>query len=163
MGILIGNDATLLRERFKEMAHLLGIECLYCEIIPATKRYDTHIELNANYKDPIPLDIIFEEYPNQKTLKKLGWFSEDSENKPLLAQLPYDTPGLQSGCLLLIPAAINGEYKPFRITEVSNGMVFPDCFYVKLAPEFRSKLDNTLDKDYEENNFNYLSGDDGTR
>lgn len=163
MGQLIGNDSTLLRKMFKEVAKLLGVECLYCEIKDSTKKYDVHGGLEGYYKDPIPMDIIFEENPRQKTLKRLGWFSEDSENKPIIAQLPYDAPGLQRGCLLLIPAAINGEYKPFRITEISNGIVYPDSFYVKLAPEFEMRNPDMLDKDYDENSFNYLSGDDGTR
>lgn len=163
MGTLIQSDATSLRQNFKEMAHLLGVEVLYCELIDATKRYGIHTDLNANYKDPIRMDIIFEEYPKQKTLKMLGWFSEDSEDKPIIAHLPYDTPGLQKGCLLLIPAAINGEYKPFRITEISNGMIFPDCFYVKLAPEFESRIENMTHTSYVQDAFTFLRGEDGTR
>ena len=161
MGILIGKDAAYFQHAFKEMAHLIGIECRYQYII--NKQIDSSSEIDGNFSEPIPMDIILEDYPAQKTLKRLGWLSVDSEDKPIIAMLPISTPNLQRGCRILIRGAIAGDWKTFRITEISNIMVVPESFTVKLAPEFDSLLQGDLHKNYARKNMNYVTNEeDGT-
>lgn len=161
MGTLIQKDAKLFRGWFKEMAKLIGIRVLY-QYMHTDKSFDVHGALKGTYSDPENLDIIFIEYPDQKTLKKLGWYSEDKEQRPIMAQLPYDTPNLQSGCRILIPYGVTEvDYKTFRITEIKTIPTMPDSYYVKLAPEFASIFSETL-SDYSDSDFNMISGEDGT-
>lgn len=65
---------------FKEMAKLRGIEVRY-QYLYSNLDYSIHTELKGSYSEPIAMNIIFEEYPRQSTLKRLGWFSEDLEQK----------------------------------------------------------------------------------
>lgn len=161
MGILVGNDASYFQSAFKEMAALIGINCRYQFIV--NKQIDSSSEIEGDFSDPISMDIILDNYPQQKTLRRLGWFSEDSEDKPIIACLPIDTPNLQRGCRILIKGALVGDWKTFRITSISNIMLFPESFTVKLAPEFESLMQTNLHKDYARKNTNYIvCGDEGT-
>lgn len=70
-GILINGDAKLHRLYFKEMVRLLGIECTYRAPRPG-KTYDQNGELLAPYYPDVQVGCIFQEHPDQKTLKKMG-------------------------------------------------------------------------------------------
>lgn len=157
MGILIGDDMLLKREQFKEAAHLIGIPAKYQYFLD--KHYTSHTEVKGTFSEPEDLDIIFEEHPPQKTLKTLGWYSEDKENRPMIAHLPFDTKNLEFGCRLLLPHGITGQYKVFKITEISTIMIYPDRYFVKLAPEYMSDVQEQQ-HDYTRTNSNFLEDDD---
>lgn len=53
------------------MTKLLGINCIY-KAPRNSKEYDEHGELKALYYDPELVGCIFQEHPDQKTLKKMG-------------------------------------------------------------------------------------------
>ena len=70
-GILINQDIKLHRRAFKEMVRLWGINCIYK--IPANnKQFDAYGDLNTGYRQGVVVGCIFQEHPDQKTLKKMG-------------------------------------------------------------------------------------------
>ena len=70
-GLLLNKDIKLHRQYFKEMVKLLGINCIYKAPRPS-KDYDEHGELDSKYYAPEVVGCIFQEHPDQKTLKKQG-------------------------------------------------------------------------------------------
>ena len=160
MGLLVKDDATIMRDMFKEMAKLRGISVRYQHLYSNTD-YSIHTELKGSYSEPIPMDIIFDENPRQTTLKKLGWVSEDQRaERPILAQLPYDAPFLQKGCRLLIKFGPNGDEKIFRITRIQCIMDYPDSWYCQLAPEFETTT-LPVDTNYNDTDTNFLKDSEG--
>ena len=159
MGQLFNNDATIFRKFFKEQARLLGIHVQYK--YPVEMDFEiTGQENPLGYSEPIEMDIIFDASPKLTTLKKLGWVSEDPQDKPYLVQLPFDAPNLQKGCLLYLPAMLpTMESRVFKITEIQADQIFPDSWYCKVAPKFDTQ--NTLKpSDYKEKPYSYLDMSD---
>lgn len=163
---LIGKDAILKIKEWNEMAKLLGMPgCKYMYILPETKHFSIHGEIAGTYSDPIDIPLIWMEVPDQETANTLGWVSELPDDKPYIAQIPYDTINLCVGCRLSVPYAGDsrvdgecGESKVFRITRVYTISRYPNCRMVQLAPEFESKLITDI-ADLPENkdkNYNYL-------
>lgn len=155
MGELFKRDAELYRKFFKEQARLLGIHVQYQ--YPVDMDYTLHGQEDPKgYSELIELDVIFDQSPKLKTLKKLGWVSEDPSDKPYLVQVPYDTPNLQKGSLIILPAPLPlGESKVFKITDISVDQVLPDSWYCKLAPKFE-KMNTLKPKDYQDKPNSFL-------
>jgi hypothetical protein len=74
-GILYNKAALLHRKYFNEMVKLIGIKVGY---LPPQKdkTYTNYTEIISNYQNGEMVGCIFNEYPDQKTLKKIGWVSE---------------------------------------------------------------------------------------
>lgn len=160
MGLLIDSDATLFRGFFKEMAKLRGIRGKYQYVLPG-KDYTIYSELKATYSESLLIDMIFEEVPTQKTLRKHGWFSEDKKDStPHIAHIPFDVPHLQKGCLIWIPSGLTDVYKCFRVEEISTVIEFPASLTVKLAPNIQDKVPGSYDN-YQDTNTNYLRSEEG--
>ena len=71
-GLLLNeSDIKLHRIWFKQMAQLLGIKVKYFQPI-AGKDFNTQGDLEAKYYPPKEVYGILTEYPDQKTLKKMG-------------------------------------------------------------------------------------------
>ena len=145
MGILINRDAEVYRKFFKEQAKLIGIKVQYQ--YPVDMEFTLHGQENPKgYSDPIDLDIIFDQSPKLVTLRKFGWVSEDDRDKPYIVQVPYDTPNLQKGCLLILPSPLPLEpSRVFKITDITVDHVLPDSWYCRVAPKFEDI--NTIKKD----------------
>lgn len=72
VGLLLkGNDIKLHRQYFKEMCNLIGIKVAYRAPRP-DKHYTTYAEIESNFEKIEVVGCIFEEHPQQQTLKKLG-------------------------------------------------------------------------------------------
>lgn len=158
MGELFQNDAIIYRRFFKEQARLLGIKVQYR--YPVDMDYSLHGQNDPRgFSEPIELDIILDQSPKLKTLKKLGWMSENPDDKPWIAQLPYDTPNLQQGCLIDFTAPEPlGTQKSFKVTDITVDQILPDSWYCKLAPQFEKQ--NVLkSKDYEDKSYSFLKVD----
>lgn len=69
--LLHGDDIKLHRKWFDEMTKLIGIKVVYRAPRP-DKHYTTYTEIDGNYEGPLVIGCIFEEHPEQQTLKKLG-------------------------------------------------------------------------------------------
>lgn len=160
MGLLVDDDAKIFRGFFKEMAKLRGIRCKYQYVLPG-KDYTIYSELKATYSEEVLADIVFEEMPTQRTLRRHGWFSEDKkDDTPYIAHVSFDLPYLQKGCLFWVPSGATGVHKPFRVEDISTVIEFPASLTVKLAPYIQDKNHSSVDS-YQSSNTNYLRTEEG--
>ena len=158
-GILLDDGIKLHRQYFEEMVQLWGIQCIY-RAPKKDKHYTTYAEIQSNYQEPEQVGVIFTDHPDQKTLKKIGWVSELQENASLI-HVPYDLHDIQQGALFYIPSGIDdAAYKLFRVTEISNIMVYPSSITCEVVPEFEDTLPSSSTKDYTRSNFNLLREED---
>lgn len=154
MGLLTKEDSTIFRTYFKEMAKLIGISVMYQ--FPIDMKFSLYAEEDPKGFSPEePMDIIFEENPKMTTLRKYGWVSETSDDKPYIAQLPYDAKNLCKGCRILIPSPFPGNKgRLFVVTEITGNLQFPDSWVCKLAPVMHDKPAKPID--YSDTNYNFL-------
>ena len=155
--LLNAEDIKLYREWFKEMCSLIGIKVRYRYPLPNTKTYSLYGELDTCYSEEIKdVGIIFEEHPTERTMKKLGWTSEVDEGMSII-HVPYDLIGIQSGCLVKIPAGLdNAEPRTFRIVKLSNIAVYPASIACEIAPEFKDTFEKASTEDFSNTNFNLI-------
>lgn len=153
--LLRERDIKLQRKYFDEMCTMVGIKVIH-RAPRAGKSYTTYSEIDSNYFEPQLTGCIFEEHPNQRTMKKLGWNSELSENAALIS-VPYDLKGLQQGSLFIVPSAFDRtQGRLFRVAEITGIMIYPCSLTCKLVPE----LENTFTENtylHKTNSFNLLN------
>lgn len=145
MGLLTQKDSTIFRKFFKEMAKLRGISVVYQ--YPIDMNFTIYAEEDPRgFSEEIKMDIIFTENPKVTTLRKYGWVSQLPEDKPYMAELPYDAPNLCKGCRISIfPPLPLAPKRVFVITDIQANLEFPDSWVCKLAPVFEKKTTNKLD------------------
>lgn len=152
MGLLTEDDSTLFRNWFVEMAEMLGQTVMYQ--YPLTFDKTIHSEPNIELSDPIRLDIIFNENPTVDTLRKHGWVTEINGSLPVIAQVPYNTPGLARYARITIPPVGNVmRERTFEVTAISTFLEYPDCWTIQLAPVYNSIKEKN---DYVKSNIEYL-------
>jgi hypothetical protein len=154
MGKLTRQDSTIFRKWFKEMAMLRGISVIYK--YPIDMSFSLYAEEDPRgFSEDIPMNIIFEENPKMSTLRKYGWISEVPEDKPYIAQLPFDAKNLCKGCRIIIPSPFPlSPGRTFVITEITGNLEFPDNWVCKLAPVFHDKPKQP--SNYEDTNYNFI-------
>lgn len=142
-GMLLNEyDMKLQRNYFIEMASLIGVNVIYRAPRP-DKHWTVYSEIESNYYPPVVISCIFNEFPDHKTMKKLGWDSEQLENKSIIS-MPYDTPNIQVGALLIVPSAFDRtKGRLFRITKITGIMIYPASLTCELVPEFENTFSNT--------------------
>ena len=156
-GLLINQDTKLHRQYFDEMSRLIGIKVIY-RAPRKDKQYTTYAEVDSNYQEPLVTYCIFNEHPDQKTLKKMGWVSELQDNASLI-HVRYDLPDIQQGALFIVPSGLdNAKGRLFRVTQLSNGMIYPASITCEIVPEYIDTMDNSL-SDHEDNSINIISQD----
>lgn len=158
-GLLLNEkDIMLQRNYFNEAARLIGVNVLH-RAPRSDKHYTTYAEISANYYEPELVACIFDEFPNPRTMKKLGWNAELSENASIIS-VPYDLKGLQQGSLFIIPSAFdNTKGRLFRVVEITGIMIYPASLTCRLVPEY----ENILSQDtfnHQHNSFNLLNRED---
>lgn len=147
------------RFQFKELVRLKGINLIY-RAPREGKEYNGYGELNTFFYDPIVVGCIFDEHPNQWTMKKFGWASELQEEVSIV-HVPYDTPKLQSGSLFIVPGGIDGsEGRLFRIIKMSTICMFPASVACQIAPVWENTFEESQ-LDHNDNNFNLLKEEEG--
>lgn len=157
-GLLLTPDIKLYRQYFKEMVKLIGVNVWY-QAPTKSKNKDLYGELDTKYDKPILVGCIFEEYPDQQTVKKIGWVSELEENSSII-HLPYDLPGLQEGALVIVPSALdNAHGRLFRIIKLSTTMIYPSSIPCEIAPEYQNTFVEAQ-HNYENTNFNLLDSEE---
>jgi hypothetical protein len=157
-GMLLNKDIKLHRRYFNEMCKLLGISVIYRSLQDGCK-WTNYGEVDANYNPPILLGCIFNDHPDQSTLKKIGWVSELQENASII-HVPYDTPGLQVGCLFIVPSGLDdGKGRLFRCTKLTNIMVYPASIACEIMPEYENTFRKSL-KSHKNDSFNLLNGEE---
>lgn len=154
-GLLLNKDIKLHRTWFKQMVKLLGINCIYRAPLPG-KTHNLHGDLEASYAKPITVGVIFQDHPDQKTLKKMGWVAELQENSSII-HVQYDLEGLQEGALFTIPSGLDtAEGRTFRVIKMQNIMVYPASIACEVAPEYIDTDEKTLVNDFTQSNFTML-------
>lgn len=147
-GLLINKDIKLHRTWFKQMTALHGINCKY-KAPAKNKDYDIHGDLHTGYEPEIIVGCIFQEHPDQKSLKKMGWVAELQEGSSII-HVPYDLPGLQTGALFTIPSGIDtAEGRTFRVISLQNIMIYPASIACEIALEYESVDEQHLITDHE--------------
>lgn len=153
--LLHPSDIKLHRNWFIEMTRLLGIQVIYRAPKP-DKHYTTYTEIDSNYEPSRMIGCIFEEHPEQQTLKRLGWMSELQEDASII-HVPYDLEGLQQGALFIIPSGLdNSKGRLFRVVKISNIMVYPASFACQIVPEYEDTFSNSQ-LQFKHSSFNLLS------
>lgn len=135
MGLLNRQDSKIFRGYFNEMCKLIGISVGYQYV--TKKELTIHSEDNSELSMPIRIDILFDENPNIDTLNKIGWVSELNDQKPIIANLPYNTPNLTVNARIIVES-IDGVARPrvFRIIKIQSDLEFPDAYTCALVPVF---------------------------
>lgn len=135
--LLIENNIKLNRLYFKQMVALIGINCKYKAPLK-NKTYDINADLQTGYQPEITVGCIFEEHPDQKSLKKAGWVAELQEGSSVI-HVPYDLPDLQVGALFDVPSGLdNAPTRTFRVIKMSNIMIYPASISCEIALEYKS-------------------------
>lgn len=143
-GQLVHPEIKMHRQWFREMVKLLGIYVLY-RAPKKEKKYTTWAEVDVNYERPIKVGVIFDEHPNQQTLKKMGWMSELNSNSSII-HVDYDLPDLQQGCLFIIPSGLDdGKARIFRVVKMTNSIVYPASITCEIVPEYIDSFDKVTD------------------
>lgn len=154
-GLLIQPSIKLHRQWFKELCKLHGIYVLYRAPLQ-DRHYTTYAEIESNFAQPILTGCIYEQYPNQRTTKMLGWVSELQENSSII-HVDYDLPNLQEGCLFIIPSGLDdGKGRLFKVVRLSTVMVYPASVSCEIVPEYEDTLNKLTINDYTESSFNLL-------
>lgn len=154
------NIVPLQRFYFDEMTRLLGINVLYRKVKEGLKQYDLHGELDACYEKAIVVGCIYNDHTDQKTMKKLGWNAEREESTPVI-HVPYDLPGLQAGCLFIIPSGLdNTQGRVFKVLDMSYIAIYPASIACKLGPVLESDFARSQVHDFTKTDFNLLSDDE---
>ena len=158
-GILLNKDIKLHRLYFKQMVKLLGINCIYRAPLPG-KTFDGHGDLDACYQKGEIVGCIFQDHPDQKTLRKMGWVAELQEGSSMI-HVPYDLHDLQVGALFIVPSGIDqAEGRVFRVIAMQNIMVYPASVTCEIAPEYFDTDEKTTINNFSQNNFTVLVDDE---
>lgn len=155
-GLLLSKkDILLQRKYFDEMCSMIGVKVIHRAPRPG-KSYTTYSEIDSNYYEPEIVGCIFDEHPNQRTMKKLGWNAELGTSASIIS-VPYDVNGLQQGSLFIVPSAFdNTKGRLFRVTEITSIMIYPCSLTCQLVPEFENTFtDNSYV--HKTNSFNLLN------
>lgn len=103
----------------------------------------TNTDESYIYKTPVTVSYYLIENPKKSTLLKLGWFSEDSESKPILCYLTYlDSDGKEinpsEGAILEISTRLNPHSQEYQTLQFDIVKVQTDyelaMFICNLAP-----------------------------
>lgn len=154
-GLLLTPDIKLHRKYFEEMVRLLGIMVAY-RAPKKDKHYTTYTEIESNYEPIEVVGCIFDEHPEQQTFKKLGWSAELQESASII-HVPYDLKGLQQGAVFLIPSGLdNAQGRVFRVSKLSNAMIYPASIACEIVPEYENTFSNTQ-YNHSHSSFNLLN------
>lgn len=157
-GTLLSPDMKIFRQYFDEFVQLMGIYVIY-RSPKKDKHYTTYDQIASNYNQPILVGCIFEEHPNQQTLRKIGWAAELQENSSLI-HVPYDLPGIQQGALFIVPSGLDdGKGRLFRVVKLTNSIVYPASITCEIVPEYHDSMseDSTI---HEHDSINLLNEDE---
>ena len=157
-GLLMGGNIKLHRKWFKEMCMLIGVKVIY-KAPKQSKDYTTYGEIDSRYEQPIAVWCIFEEHPDQQTMRKLGWNSE-LVPEAVIIHVPYDLPNIQQGALFIIPSGIdNAKGRVFQVVKMSTTMIYPASISCQLVPYYEDEF-TPQNFNYSEHNFSLLNGED---
>lgn len=139
---IIQNDAKIFKYYADEALDLYGIPCQYFQCKPG-KSFTTLGEMKSCYYDAVWTKVIFDQAPNVKTLRKLGWVTELDEQQPIV-HVKFDLPGIEIGCLFNIKDPLRVDKgRMFRITKMSVGILYPATLTCQLAAIVGDDIEET--------------------
>ena len=151
-------DIKLFRKYFDEMVKLHGIQLVFYRP-KESKHYTTWGEIKENFEEPQIVGCLFNDHPDQYTMKKLGWNAELQSDASLI-DVPDDLEGVQSGALFVIPSGIdNAPGRLFRVDKMKVGLVYPSSITCYCVPEY----EDTMPSDsmyFKQNDFKLLFDED---
>lgn len=154
-GLLLNRDAKLHRRYFNEMCRLIGIKVIY-RAPKKNKHYTTYAEIDSNYQSPMLVSCIFDDHPQQATLKKMGWVTELSESNSII-HVPYDLQDIQQGALFIVPSGLdNASGRLFKVVRIVNSIVYPSSLSCEITPEYEDSLVSSTITDYSDSSLNML-------
>lgn len=154
-GMLLSPDIKVYRGYFEEMVRLLGIQTIYYAPRPG-KHYTLQSEIVTNFQPPEVVGAIFEDHPDQKTTRKMGWVSELQEGSSII-HVPFDLHDIQVGALFVIPSSIDRtKGRLFRVTQLATKMVYPAAISCEIVPEYDNAMPNSKLLDQTKQDFNLL-------
>lgn len=154
-GLLLNQNAKLHRQYFREAVKLIGIYVLYRAPKPG-KHYTTYLEIEDNYEEPLLVGCLFNDHPDQRTLKKLGWVAELQPNSSLI-QVDYDLPNLQQGALFLVPSGLDdGKARLFRVVSMATNMMYPSSITCEIVPEYEDTVVEGYAYNYKYDDFHLI-------
>lgn len=139
---IIQDDARIFKFYAKEALEMYGIPSEYYQCKPG-RTFTTLGELKACYYDPVRTKVIFDQAPQVRTLKKLGWVTELDAQQPIV-HVMFDLPGLEVGCLFNIkdPLTIDSG-RMFRITKMSTGILYPATVTCQIVAIMGDEIEET--------------------
>ena len=136
---IFSRDIDIQRRMFIEAAISTGVIVDFFRCISDVS--DFYNDSNCKWEEPVKLPVIFDDHPKVKTLKALGWFTEDDE-RPMLLYLPMYKDWITKELLdvrenSLVRIHYFGQNIPaeFRITEKKMDSVYGVHWACKLSPE----------------------------
>ena len=137
------------------MTKLLGINCIYKAPMNG-KEINDRGDLQSKYQPGILVGCIFQDHPDQKTLKKMGWVAELQEGSSII-HVPYDLKDLQVGAQFIIPSGLdNAQGRVFRVIGMQNIMIYPASIACEIAPEYFDRDEPVQFTDFSKENFTLL-------
>lgn len=154
-GLLLNSNIKLHRKYFAEMTKLLGINCIYRAPRPS-KTFNRYGDLNTNYYEPQVVGCIFQDHPDQKSLKKMGWVAELQEGSSII-HVPYDLPHLEVGALFMVPSGLDStKGRMFRVISLQNSMIYPASIACEIALEYENTAQRNEVEELTKDNFTVL-------
>lgn len=154
-GILLNpTNIKLFRDWFKQMCDLDGLKVIY-RAPREDKHYNNEGELDTFFYAPEIVGCIFDESPQQTTMKKLGWVAEADKGMSII-HVPYDTQKLQKGALFIIPSGIdNAEGRVFRVEKMSTIAIYPCSVACEIGPVWLNTFEESQ-HEHQDNDFSLL-------
>lgn len=146
---LIGEDITLMRDRYDEALEMQGIPCRYQFPLMPTSNAQGEAVVDS-YSDMIGTHIFFDGNPKVKTYKRLGWVVENDKNLPFLVHCSFNLKNLQKDCLFHIAGQYtNMPNRIFRVTELTCDMQAPDHMVAQVVPVYDKNVVGRTKKEVE--------------
>lgn len=172
-GFLLTPAIKLHRRWFIEMSKLIGIRVKYR--YPQNPILDdqgeevgqqigvnwtTYAEIDSKYSCPEDIYCIFEQHPDQKTMKKIGWMSELQEGSSII-HVQYDLKNLQYGCLFTLPGGLDdSKGRLFRVVRITNGIIYPASLMCEVVPEYFDKYVPDMNTHESNSNIDVLNNEE---
>lgn len=156
-GLLLNKqDIELHRAYFEEMISLIGIKVLHRAPIKGAKEKNPYGEMDSLYEMPVMTGCIFDEHPNVRTTRKLGWNHERNEDISII-HVPYNL-NVEKGSLFIIPSGIDNTVgRVFEVDDMYTGMVYPASITCLLVPYIKTRMPKaSTTTSYAQNNFTIL-------
>lgn len=151
-------NIKLHREWFKQMCDTIGLKVIF-RAPRKDKHYNNEGELDTFFYEPILTGCIYDEHPNQWTMKKLGWNAELDAGMSVI-HVPYDLPNLERGALFILPSALDGaEGRVFRVEKMSTITIYPASIACEIGPVWKNRQEPAQNT-YQTEDFNLLIDDD---